>query len=249
MQIFGNYRALPFIASIALLVLTYFITFEIAKKRFAGIIAMVIVLQSGIFLTYDSVMTYTNFWMLFYLFSLYTIYKKWQLSPIFFVLSILSKALTIVFLPMSLFFIYRASIPKQKKIRLAISYGAMIGIGITLLFITDSFLTRGVEFDSHEFLAGFTAFSSQFRFDGLIVIFLLPLTIGLFIVSRNGIVVADSIMVLIMGTILLTPILPGFTEFTNNPYRFVTLVVFFAIGVGTLLSGRITNGSNDSKIN
>ena len=35
MYIFGNYKVIPFIASIALLVLTYFFTFEISKKRFA----------------------------------------------------------------------------------------------------------------------------------------------------------------------------------------------------------------------
>jgi len=249
MQIFGNYRVMPFIASIALLVLTYFFTYEIAKKRFAGIVAMVLVLQSGIFLTYDSVITFSNFWILFYLFSLYTIYKKWPLSPISYVLSILSKALAIVFFPMTLFFIYRANISRKNKILLAITYGIIIVSGVSLLIISDTELTSGIEFDSHEFWAGFTAFSAQFRYDGLIVIFLLPLTIGLFIASRNGVTDADSILILILGMILLTPVLPGFSEFTNNPYRFVSLVVFFAIGVGTLLSRRITNGSNNSKIN
>jgi len=240
MQIFGNYRVMPFIASIALLVLTYFFTYEIAKKRFAGIVAMVLVLQSGIFLTYDSVITYSNFWILFYIFSLYTIYKKWPLSPISYILSIFSKALTIVFFPMTLFFIYRVNISRKNKILLAITYGIIIVSGVSLILITDTVLSSGIEFDSHEFWAGFTAFSSQFRFDGLIIIFLLPLTIGLFIASRNGVANADSIMVLIFGMILLTPILPGFTEFTNNPYRFISLVVFFAIGVGVLLSRKVT---------
>ncbi len=44
MHLFGNYKVIPFIASIALVVLTYFVTFEISQKRFAGIIAMLIVL-------------------------------------------------------------------------------------------------------------------------------------------------------------------------------------------------------------
>ncbi|MGI0056310.1 MAG: hypothetical protein ACREAK_02915, partial [Nitrosarchaeum sp.] len=43
MQIFGNYRVIPFIASIALPVMTYLLTAELTKKRFAGIVSMVIV--------------------------------------------------------------------------------------------------------------------------------------------------------------------------------------------------------------
>jgi len=50
LNVFGNYTTVPFIASISLLILTYLVTVEISKKRFAGIVAMVIVLQSGIFL-------------------------------------------------------------------------------------------------------------------------------------------------------------------------------------------------------
>jgi len=37
---------------------------------------------------------------------------------------------------------------------------------------------------------------------------------------------------------LTAPLLTGFTEQTNQPYRFVPLIVFFAMGVGVLLSRR-----------
>ncbi len=43
-------------------------------------------------------------------------------------------------------------------------------------------------------------------------------------------------MFLIGGILFISPLLTGFTELTNQPYRFVPLVVFFAIGVGILLS-------------
>jgi len=78
MHVFGNYKVIPFIASISLLVLTYFFTFEITQKRFAGIVAMVILLQSRIFLFFDTSAAYSNYWVVFYLLSLYLIYKKWQ---------------------------------------------------------------------------------------------------------------------------------------------------------------------------
>jgi len=94
MELFGNYKVVPFISSISLLVLTYFFTFEITQKRFAGIIAMVIVLSSKIFWFFDTSVAYPNYWILFYLLSLYLVCKKWPLSPISYVLSYTSKSLT-----------------------------------------------------------------------------------------------------------------------------------------------------------
>ena len=61
---------------------------------------------------------------------------------------------------------------------------------------------------------------------------------GLFLSSRKGILQADSIMVLIAGIIVIAPFLSGFTEITNQPYRFIPLVVFFAMGVGIIFSKR-----------
>jgi len=92
------------------------------------------------------------------------------------------------------------------------------------------------EFDWDEFALGFTSFSFQLRFDGLVLIFILPLIVGLFIASRNRINHADSMMVFIGGILFIAPLVTGFTELTNQPYRFIPLVVFFAIGVGVLLS-------------
>ena len=45
-------------------------------------------------------------------------------------------------------------------------------------------------------------------------------------------------MVLISGILWFEPLLGGFTELTNQTYRFIPLVVFFAISVGILLSDR-----------
>ena len=137
MQLFGNYKVASFIASISLLVLTYFFTFEITQKRFAGIIAMVIVLQSRLFLFFDTSVAYPNFWIVFYLLSLYLICKKWPLAPISYVLSLLTKVLTGMFFPMTLFFIYRSSMVKRKKILVFISYGIIILLGVAIFFSTN----------------------------------------------------------------------------------------------------------------
>jgi len=239
--LFENYTIIPFIASISLLLLTYFLTVKISKKRFAGIIAFLILIQSNIFLTYDSTVSYTNFWILFYLLSLYLIYKIWLLSPVSYLLSIPSKTLTVLFLPMSLFFIYRSEISRKRKIILTSSTLAIILAGALVAmsgFSIGAATGTTEEFDSEEFWLGFSSFSYQLRFDGLVILFILPLIVGLFVASRSGIKIADSLMVLIGGILLTAPILTGFTDQTNQPYRFVPLVVFFAVGVGVLLSKR-----------
>jgi len=234
--LFGYYTIVPFISSIALLLLTYFFTTKITSKRFAGIISMIVLLQSNVFLTYDSTVSYTNFWILLYLLSLFLVYKAWPLSPVSYLLSIFSKALTAMFLPMSVFFIYRSNISKNKKIILISSSVGIILAGIIVVASGPNV----EEFDSDEFWLGFTSFSYQLRFDGLILVFILPLMVGLFLAARNGIAHADSILVLIGGILLTAPFLTGFTELTNQPYRFVSVIVFFAVGVGVLLSKRQT---------
>jgi len=241
MQIFDNYKVIPFIASIALLVLTYFFTVELSQKRFAGIVAMVIVLQSNVFLMYDTSVTYPNFWILFYLLSLYLILKKWALSPIAYVASVFSKPLTAAFLPMTIFFVYRANISKKNKIRILFSYGLIFAIGIMFFaFNDDSLLPSNVEFDNHDFWAGFSAVYNSLRYDGIVLLFMLPLTVGLFIASRKGIRHADSIMFLILGMLLSAPFVEAFSTVISVPYRYIPMIVFFAIGTGLLLSKKVS---------
>jgi hypothetical protein len=236
---FGNDRVIPLLASVSLLIVTYFLTKTITQKRFAGIVSVVILMQSNVFLIYDTTVSYTNFWILFYLLSLYLVYRFWPLSPVSYLLSIPSKALTAAFLPMSLYFILRSNISKkQKMITAGITAGIIFAGGAAS--IAGFSATQGTEeeFDAKDFWMGFTSFSYQLRFDGLVMLFMIPLMVGLFLISRSGIKHGESIMVFISGMLLIAPILTGFTNQTNQPYRFVPLVVFFAIGVGVLLSKR-----------
>jgi len=243
--LFGNIKIIPFLGSVSLLILTYFFTKELAKKRFAGIVAMLIVFQSYIFLRFDTVATYSNFWTLFYLLSLYLILKKWQLSPISYIASIFSKPLTAVFLPMTFFFIYRSEITRKKKIQVTIAYVIIVAVAVAGIFLTNVDLGGGVtsgkiNFDIYNFVAGLSTWGYQLRFDTLFLMLILPVTVGLFLVSRKGLHQADSALVLIAGIILAMPLLAALTTVNLHPYRYVPLLVFFAIGVGTLLSRKIT---------
>jgi hypothetical protein len=217
----------------SLLVTTFFIAKEITKKRVPGIIAMVLVLQSNIFLSYDTSATYSNFWILFYVLSLYLILRKWQLSHMSFVLSIFSKAISAIFLPMTMFFVLNNT-KGRKRIYLIASYGIFIIVGI---FAIDNIniAIGGTAYLPENFTKGIESFSYQLRFDPIILIFLLPLSVMLFLKSLRGFSQANSIQVLISGFMLIPPLLITFTEQTNEPYRLIPLVVFFAVGVSTLL--------------
>ena len=136
-HVFQNVKIIPFIGSITLVFLTYFFTVQITQKRFAGIIAAIILLQSHTFLRYDTTATFSNFWVSFYLFSLYIIYKKWPISPLTYVASIFSKPLTVAFFPMTLFFIYRTRISKKTKILLTVSYLIIAGALVGALFLAE----------------------------------------------------------------------------------------------------------------
>ena len=73
----------------------------------------------------------------------------------------------------------------------------------------------------------------------MIVVFLLPLVVCLFLISKKGISNANVPLILIGGLILMIVFVPVLTTMGNTPYRMGPLVFFFAIGVGTLLSKKI----------
>ena len=70
LNIFQNIKILPFFASILVILFTYLLTAQITQKRFAGIISILVLIQSHTFLRFDTVAVYENFWVLFYLLSI-----------------------------------------------------------------------------------------------------------------------------------------------------------------------------------
>jgi len=245
MEIFGSYRVAPFIASILCLFLTYLITVQISKKRFAGIIALAVVLQSGNFLIYDTTITYPIFWIMFYLLSIYFVFKSWQFSSTSFIAAILSHPLSVAFFPITILIIAVSDLSKRKKTLLLSSYFAVIVIGIVLIFTQIMSFPVALTFDGtstldvSKIVAASASILTQFRYDGLIVLFLLPLVVCLFLTSKKGISNATTPLILIGGIILLVTFVPVLTVSANTPYRILPLVFFFAIGVGTLLSKNI----------
>jgi hypothetical protein len=245
--IFKNIRMIPLISSFLMLLLVYFTTLELTKKRIGSLIAVIMVLQSNNFLTYDSTASYANFWIFFYLLSLFLIIKKWYLSHVSYILSVFSKGLTVIFIPMTLFFTLSSEISKRKKILVITPYlimGLIFAISSQIKLVPN---IPDISFNSQRFWDGFSSVSFQLRDDWLVLFCLLPLVIALYIRAKQKIFYAYSAMVFLAWTLFSSPLLAGLTFYTLEPYRQIPVVIFFAIGVGILFSNRLSNGSNNSE--
>ena len=234
-----NIKFLPFIASILVIIFTALITIQISKKRFAGIISMIILLQSITFTDFDTIAVYENFWVLFFLVSLYTIQKRsWYTSPTSFILSIFTKAFVITYFWINIFFIYRAEISKKTKYFLLASYSIIISITYFIFQNqSDIIYDQIIKIDFNSFLNGFTGWGNSMQLDPFVMLSIVPLTIGLFFKSLKGVKQSDSILIMIMGTILAGPLIALVTDFYFIlPYRFIPFIVAVAIGIGVFLS-------------
>lgn len=234
MDIFGNSRMVPFIASIAMLALTYLTAAAIAKKRLAGIVAMATLMQSPIFLKYDSSTPYSYIWAMFYLLSIYLVWRQWQLSAPAFVLSFLSKSLAGAFLPLSLVSVYDSPLPVRNKIVLAAGYFLLIAM--FLLTVALSITLVGVGFSWQQFWMGINSVPILLQSEGLLLVLFLPVTVGLYVLARRGARGPVTMMVMIGGMIWVSGFLTGVTGTPNLDYRIIPLIVFFAVGTGLMFS-------------
>ncbi len=235
--IFHNIRVLPFIASITLLLVTYFLTFELTKKRLSSLIAFGVLLQSNLFLLFDTTATYENFWTSFYFFSLYLIFRKPSFSAISYVLS-MAKPLVITYLPISIFAISVKKISTKNKIVALVSYGIIILI-IIILFLTNNLPhtpTTGIDFNQNRLISSFNELGNSLRFDTLIIILLIP---TLIILGNKSGEIKNRINLIFVGiffVIISQPVMFSLIGMTLQPYRFIPLIVFCAIGIGMIFS-------------
>ena len=231
-----NIKILPFISSIILIALVGLITFEISQNKIAGLIAMLVIIQSYTFLEYDTIAVYENFWVSFFLFSIYTIHKKWHLSGIFYLLSVFSKAFSTPFLILNVFYVIRSELDSKTKLRIMISYGIIILIMLGLFAMGNTIYDDIIHIDFNRFMNSLSDFSSQMRFDHFMLMMILPVTIGLFFVARAGLIQAESILFFIAVLLLAGPLVTLLTDFyVILPYRFIPLIAFFAISIGVVI--------------
>ena len=231
-----NIKIIPFISSIVLVIAVGIITVEISHRKIAGLIAMIVLLQGYTFLEYDTIAVYENFWTTFFLFSIYTIHKRWYLSGIFYILSVFSKAFATPFLILNLYYLMRSDNTRSTKLRILISYGIIILIMLGLFVVGNTIYDDIIEIDFNRFMNSFSNFSSQMQFDIFLLIMILPVTIGLFFAARNGVKHAESMLFFIPTLLLFGPLVALVTDyFVILPYRFIPLIAFFSISVGIVI--------------
>jgi hypothetical protein len=105
----------------------------------------------------------------------------------------------------------------------------------------DSVYSDIINISDSEFFLALNTLGYTLRYDVFIILSLLPVTIGLFFTSRRGFLQADSILILILTSLLAGPFISMLTGFYLQqvvvmPYRFLPLIVFVAIGIGVFLS-------------
>ena len=101
--------------------------------------------------------------------------------------------------------------------------------------------------DYSKFFIGLATFGPLLRYDFLLLVCLLPVVVGLTFLVKQSLTHADSILFLILGTLIAGPILIMFTNFYEIlPYRYIPLLVFFAIGVGMFFSKKSISSEDDN---
>ena len=132
----------------------------------------------------------------------------------------------------------------RAKLAILISYIVIVSISIAIVFLGDTVYPDVIQVNPDKFMLGFQVIVSQLRFDLFFMMMLLPLTVGLLFLSKNKLKHADSILILIFGTIIASPILVTITyHYEILPYRFIPLLVFFSIGIGMFFSKKLANDS------
>jgi len=236
-EIFDNIKIIPYLASILLLIVTYFLTIKFSQKNFSGLLAVILVIQSTTFRTYDTIAVYENFWVLFYVLSIYFIFKKPSVSSVFFLSSIFSKSIISLMLPISIIITVLSDISKNKKIFVILTHITVLVISFIIFQVSDSVYENAIDINPDKFWVGFTTLASNLRFDILLLLLLLPVSVGLFLKVKNGDKNSVSLLLLLAGTIVSTSILEMLTNFAMvYPYRYMPLIVFFAISASSLLS-------------
>lgn len=231
---FGNMQLLPYVTSILVLILVYLLSYKITGKRIAGIVSVAVMVQSRTFLTFAGSATYDNFWFAFYLLSVYLLFsRRPYLSPLAFTLSVFSKQLSAIMIPITLFILYRSNIPEAKKSRLLIIYGIFLAAVIataasgTLVAFEPNLESIGSRLNQIPLLL---------RIDGpFFFMFVLPVVVGLFMKARR-MAYADSVIFSIMFTVSLPFAVGMLTNGIYEAHNTIPIVTFFAIGCGSLLA-------------
>ncbi|QDI74006.1 hypothetical protein QIT55_gp20 [Nitrosopumilus spindle-shaped virus] len=232
---FDNYLVFSFISSILLLVVSYLLTVKIVGKRYSGLIVMILIIQSAIYYKYALGVTYPFHWALFYLTSIYMCYRIPLLSPVFFILSVWAKPITIMYLPINFVFIYLTS-PKGYKF---VNMNFVIFCLITVSSIVWLFTKIHIElfsFNQNEFEMILATWTVLFISDLLNLCLLFASMVGLVLLRKeqNSKLFLFIFLIMIGGIIVVDTFIPVGND--NEEYRMIVFLVFIAIATSYVIT-------------
>jgi hypothetical protein len=241
--LFHNLKAVPFITSIGIMILTYGITFHITKKRFSGILAVIVLTQSPSFLNYATITSYPNFWIFFYFLSLYLMFKNWGAAVVSFSLSVFAKEEALLLLPILLFLAY-GYLNIRKKIFLI----PLISLIAVRIIFPEQSHTEFTVFSLPYIWSQVSAVFLPLRNDLLILTLLCPFTMLILALRRRKIKESDIIIVSILTTVLHLLVISSVTNEALRGDRFIPLIIFFGMGAGLLFSKNTISQIKEKKI-
>ena len=217
----GFPKLIPFLESIILLVIVYFLAVKISGQKFGGLISVLILSTCNLFLFYDTSLPYDNSWIIFLLLAIY--YEKSKFSPVFFVASILSKPIIILYIPSMIFL-------KMRDKKLGLSF---IAIGIVSIFGISTYYDY---FSLTEFADGMYDNVFWLYADPYLIIMIPVVCISLVIARKYGYKNTMIPLAFMINSVIISGVVEGFTDMHNQGYRYIPLVIFFAMGVAVFLS-------------
>lgn len=229
---FGNERVIPFLFSIALIPITYSFVNHLTHRKVASLIAVLVLVSSGTFTEFDTTATYEQSWVVFLMLSLILIQRGSALGVmVFFVLAVLSKPMSIIYLPV----LFAFAIPQRNPMVIGgLSVLTLLGIAVVL---SDSVGQIGgaFEFNLDELLHGF--YNWWFYLNAsLLVAMTLPLVMWKLFSNRKKVAQAKPVLLALLIIIVSVPIIDGFTNQLNHSYRFVPMIIFAGIGIAIIVT-------------
>lgn len=241
-QLFDNAKFLVLVSSVILLYVSFILTKRMSGKAIGGIVGILVILSSSNFYRYDTSVTYPTFWATLYFTGLLLITsKKWYLSVVPYVFSIPAKALTALYFPATIGFIYYSNNPAKNKILVLYTILIFLGIGLILGVSTLSGQESGgfilvKDFRLMDFVGGFVSWMWKGFAQDQITLMLIFVTASLVFVKRKKIENSKQVLSLLLGMIIISPILTGMTTYDVWPYRMLPVVVVVGILSGMLVS-------------
>lgn len=230
-EVFDSPKVVPFAASVALLITVFFFAKDISGRYIGGVLALAVLSSNNLFKFFDTSGVYENYWVLFYVLSLYVLGNRWQLSPVFFILSVFSKPLTLAFLPTTFLWIYYSSLSSAKKVILAVTYVVPI-LAFYLSSVYLDYITTKAQFVLPLFIDGLTSWWYYIVAD-----WWMPAAVPAMMMLMLALAAKRTPWALLCGVGLvnmaLSGIVQGFAyDVENEPYRYIPLVTFFALSIG-----------------